>query len=73
MNELYLKPKVTFDIRDHVKMSFGMDLFYGVRSKFGVSAAGGAVTNLTAIEHSAQLFGNFHNHDRVFAEFKYNF
>lgn len=73
MNELYLKPKVTFDISDHFKLSFGMDLFYGVRSKFGVSAAGGAVTNLTAIEQSAQFFGNFHNNDRVFAEFKYNF
>ncbi len=73
MNELYLKPKVTFDISDHFKMSFGMDLFYGVRSKFGVSAAGGAVTNLTAIEQSAQFFGNFHNNDRVFAEFKYSF
>jgi len=73
MNELYLKPKVTFEISNHFKIAFGMDLFYGVRSKFGVSAASGAVTTLTAIEQSAQFFGNFHNNDRVFAEFKYNF
>jgi len=73
MNELYLKPKASFDVSDQFKISVGMDLFYGLKSKLGVSAAGGAVASLTAIEQSAQFFGNFHNNDRVFAEFKYTF
>ena len=73
MEELYLKPKVTFDISNNFKIAFGMDLFYGVRSKFGVSSTAGAVSQVTAIEQQAQFFGNFHNNDRVFAEFKYAF
>jgi len=73
MQELYLKPKVTFDISNHFKIAFGMDLFYGLRSKFGVSSAAGAVSQVTAVEQQAQFFGNFHNNDRVFAEFKYAF
>lgn len=73
MQELYLKPKVTFDISSRFKIAFGMDLFYGLRSKFGVSAAAGAVAQVTAVEQQAQFFGNFHNNDRLFAEFKYAF
>ena len=73
MNELYLKPKASFSVTDKFKIAVGMDLFYGMRSTLGVSAASGAVTTLTAVEQSAQFFGNFHNNDRVFAEFTYNF
>ena len=73
MNEVYLKPKISFDVSDQFKISMGMDLFYGLRSQLGVSAAGGAVATLTAVEQSAQFFGNFHDNDRIFAEFKYAF
>jgi len=73
MNEVYLKPKISFDVSDQFKIAMGMDLFYGLRSQLGVSATGGAVASLTAIEQSAQFFGNFHDNDRVFAEFKYTF
>jgi hypothetical protein len=73
MNELYIKPKISFDVSDQFKIAMGMDLFYGLKSKLGVSATGGAVTTLTAVEQSAQFFGNFHNNDRIFVEFKYTF
>lgn len=73
MEELYIKPKYSFDVTDRFKVAFGMDLFYGAQSKLGVSASGGAVANLNAVEQSAQFFGNFHNNDRVFVEFKYTF
>jgi len=73
MDELYIKPKASFDVSDRFKISAGLDLFYGLKSKLGVSAASGAVATLTAVEQSAQFFGNFHNNDRVFVEFKYTF
>ena len=73
MDELYIKPKASFDVSDRFKISVGMDLFYGLKSKLGVSAASGAVATLTAVEQSAQFFGNFHDNDRVFVEFKYTF
>ena len=73
MHELYLKPKISFDITDRFNIALGMDLFDGTRSTFGVSSVGGTVASLNAVEQSAQFFGNFHNNDRVFAEFKYTF
>ena len=73
LHELYLKPKITFNITDHFQIATGFDLFYGKRSTLGLSASGGAVTNLNSVEQSAQFFGNFNDNDRVFAEFKYAF
>lgn len=75
MNEMYIKPKVTFDVTDHFQIATGLDLFYGARSVLGVPATGGVVAglNLGTIEQSAQFFGNFHDNDRVFLEFKYTF
>ena len=75
MEEMYIKPKVTFDITDHFQISTGFDLFYGSRSVLGVTASGGIVAGLDLgiVQQSAQFFGNFHDNDRVFFEFKYTF
>ena len=73
LRELYLKPKVIFNITDRFQIATGMDLFYGKKSTLGLSASGGAVTNLNSVEQSAQFFGNFNDNNRVFAEFKYAF
>ena len=75
MKEMYIKPKITFDVTDHFQIATGLDLFYGTRSVLGVPAAGGVVAGLDLgiIEQSAQFFGNFHDNDRVFLEFKYTF
>lgn len=75
MNEMYIKPKITFDVTDHFQIATGLDLFYGARSVLGVPATGGVVAglNLGTVEQSAQFFGNFHDNDRVFVEFKYTF
>lgn len=73
LDELFLKPEVIFSITDRFQITTGVDLFYGAKSKLGVSASGGAVTNLNTIEQSAQFFGNFNDNDRIFAEFKYIF
>ncbi len=73
LQEAYIKPKITFDITNHLQISTGLDLFYGLGSQLGVSSAGGGVTNLATITQRAQFFGNFHDNDRVFAEFKYSF
>lgn len=73
LDEVFIKPEITFNITDRFEITTGLDLFYGQKSKLGVSASGGAVTNLNTIEQSAQFFGNFNDNDRVFAEFKYTF
>jgi Protein of unknown function (DUF1302) len=75
LNEMYVKPKVTFDVTDHFQISTGFDLYYGARSILGVSASGGIVAgiDLGVTQQSAQFFGNFHDNDRVFFEFKYTF
>jgi len=75
MHEMYIKPKITFDVTDHFQIATGLDLFYGTRSVLGVPASGGVVggQDLGFIEQSAQFFGNFHDNDRVFLEFKYTF
>ena len=73
LNEMFLAPKVAFDVTDHFQISVGLDLFYGKISRFGPESVGGGVANLNNVVEDAQFFGNFHNNDRVFTEFKYTF
>lgn len=73
LQELFIKPKFTFNMTDRLQISTGLDLFYGLGSQLGVSSSGGGIADLSSIEQRAQFFGNFHNNDRLFAEFKYTF
>lgn len=75
MNEMYVKPKATFNVTDRFQISVGFDLFYGPKSVLGVPASGGIVAGLDLgiVQQSAQFFGNFHDNDRIFFEFKYTF
>lgn len=73
LKELYLKPKITFSITDHLQVSAGFDMFTGAKSELGTSGGANVITSAEALEQSAQFFGNFNNNDRVFAEFKYTF
>ncbi len=71
--EVYLKPKVTFDVTGHVQVSTGFDLFYGKRSQLGVGTRNGKATDIFAITQQFQFIGNFRDNDRLFMEFKYTF
>lgn len=73
LNELYLKPKVTFEIGNHHRVALGMDLFFGNKSLFGVAVSGGAVSEETGAIQNAQFVGNFNDNDRIFFEYKYTF
>lgn len=73
LNELYLKPEVTFEIGNHHRIALGMDLFFGNKSLFGVSVSGGAVSVETDSIQNAQFVGNFNDNDRIFVEYKYTF
>lgn len=73
LDELYVKPKVTFAVTDHFQISAGFDIFSGQASVLGSPGGSDAINSVEAIERSSQFFGNFNNNDRVFAEFKYTF
>lgn len=73
MEETYMKPQIMFNLTDRFQVTLGGVFFDGAKSSLGVSASGGAVSNLTDIEQRAQFFGNFYNNDQVFTEFKYSF
>jgi len=73
LDELYLKPKVIFNVSDHFQIAAGMDLFWGKRSQTGVAARDGRSVDLVEIEQQYQFIGNFNNNDRIFLEFKYGF
>lgn len=73
LKELYLNPELTFDITDRFHIATGLDLFYGKKSKLGVSASSGGIASLNTVEQSAQFIGNFNDNDRIYAEFKYTF
>lgn len=73
LQELYLKPKITFAITDHFQVAAGFDIFTGKKSRLGASGGSNAIVSVEALERSAQFFGNFNNNDRIFAEFKYTF
>ena len=73
LRELYLNPEMTFDITDNFQIASGLDLFYGEKSRFGVSGSSSGVAALNTSEQSAQFFGNFNDNDRIYVEFKYAF
>ncbi len=71
--EVYLKPKVTFDVTEHFQVATGLDLFFGRRSQLGVASRNGRATDIVTIEQHFQFIGNFRDNDRLFIEFKYSF
>jgi len=73
LKELYLKPKVTFDVTDQFQIAAGADLFFGQAGSFGLIARGGRATDLVEVEQSQQFIGNFRDNDRIFVDFKYAF
>lgn len=73
MDELYLKPELVFNVSDHFQIGTGLDLFFGERSRLGISGAATPILGGTSIEQSPQFFGNFNRNDRIFAEFRYTF
>lgn len=73
LNELYLKPKLTFNITDQFQFAAGFDLFYGQPSRAGVIFLDGRPTALQTVEQRSQFIGNFAKNDRVFFELKYSF
>ncbi len=73
LNELYLKPKLSFNATNRLIITLGLDLFYGRKSNPGIIAVGGSPTNLREVTQSTQFIGNFSRNDRAFIEFKYSF
>jgi len=73
LHETYVKPKFTFSVTGRFQVETGLDLFFGEPSAFGPVSQGGGVSNLNVTEERAQFFGNFHDNDRVFANFTYSF
>lgn len=73
LNEMYMKPKITFNITDRFDVAVGLDLFWGKKSRFGPESQSGAVANLNTVVENAQFLGNFSDNDRVFTELKYTF
>lgn len=73
LDELYLKPKLTYRLTDKFQLGIGLDLFSGRSSQFGVAANNQALGNFAVREQRAQFLGNFHDNDRIFLEFKYAF
>lgn len=72
LEELYLKPKVIFNVTDQFQIATGADLFFGRKSQLGSPGGGAAIIGAAAIEQ-AQFFGNFNDNDRIFLEFRYSF
>jgi len=72
INEIYLKPKLSFQITNNIQIAVGLDLFSGAKSDFGLSSVTGQGEFNAEIQR-AQFVGNFNNNDRVFFEFKYSF
>ena len=73
LNELYVKPKVTFNVTDLFQVSAGLDLFYGQQSQVGVGSVNGKAVDILEIEQRFQFLGNFQGNKRLFLEFKYSF
>ncbi len=72
LDELYLKPKLIFNVTNQFQIATGADLFFGRPSKLGSPGGGATIIGSSAFEQ-AQFFGNFNNNDRLFMEFKYSF
>lgn len=72
LNEVYMKPKMFFQVTNRFQIAVGADLFDGQKSDFGSSAVSDIGDFNVSIQR-AQFVGNFNNNDRVFFEFKYSF
>lgn len=72
LDELYLKPKVIFNVTNQFQIATGADLFFGRRSRLGSPGGGAAIIGAALVEQ-AQFFGNFNDNDRLFLEFRYSF
>lgn len=72
LEELYLRPKMIFNVTNHFQIAAGADLFYGRQSQFGSAGGAAALIGADAVEQ-AQFFGNFTDNDRIFLEFRYSF
>ena len=74
LDEVMLKPKITFQLDDRVQLGVGMDLFYGQKSDFGSNRAARSSSGTFDPGFArAQFVGNFHDNDRIFFELKYSF
>lgn len=72
--DMYMQPKVTFNVTDHFDVALGLDLFYGKPSIFGPESTNGGVNVVNTVNfEQAHFFGNFIHNDRVFANFTYTF
>lgn len=71
--ELYLKPKITFDLTDKFQVALGADYFIGAKTQFGRAFSSTDAGGLADLEQRAQFLGNFRGNKRVFVELKYNF
>lgn len=72
LDESYLKPKAFVQITDNLQVAFGLDLFHGEKSDFGLSTVN-AQGQFNVSVQRAQFLGNFSNNDRAFFEIKYSF
>ena len=73
LDEMYIKPKVTFAVTDNLQFGAGLDLMYGQGSQVGVGAKDGKATDILEIDQRFQFIGNFSRNKRIFMEFKYSF
>jgi len=73
LHEVYLKPKMTFNVTERFQIAAGFDLFHGKRSQLGVGAVRGRATEIVELTQRSQFIGNFFENDRLFLEFKYAF
>ncbi len=71
--EVYIKPKFTFNLGNHFQLMAGMDYFAGARAQFGRAFSASDPGGLVDVEQRAQFFGNFRDNKRIFVEFKYSF
>jgi hypothetical protein len=71
--ESYFKPKMTFNLTNHLQVMAGLDIFVGSRTQFGRAFSATDDGGLVDVEQRAQFLGNFRDNRRVFVEFKYNF
>jgi len=72
LDESYMKPKAFIQITDNLQFAFGVDLFRGEKSDFGLSTINSQGQFNVSVQR-AQFLGNFSKNDRAFFELKYSF
>ncbi len=72
-NEVFIKPKFTFNLTNQFQVTTGLDIFMGVRTQFGRAIDQNDPGGLRDIEQRAQFIGNFRDNRRMFVEFKFSF